>query len=165
MLYAIIFFGTVILDQLTKAIVDANDYQIPVIKDFFLISNIRNDGAAFSMFAGKEWAMPLFYALTSVSLAVIVCYFIFKKNDSKWLDISIVLIAAGAVGNFIDRIAFGEVRDFLYFTFFANFNVADVAVTVGGIMLVFYFLFLDEEAIFKRKKVDALKEENGENEK
>lgn len=164
MLYAIIFFGTVILDQLTKAIVDANDYQIPVIKDFFLISNIRNDGAAFSMFAGKEWAMPLFYALTTVSLVAIVCYFIFKKNDSKWLDISVVLIAAGAVGNFIDRIAFEEVRDFLYFTFFANFNVADVAVTVGGIMLVFYFLFLDEEAIFKKKKVEALKEENGENE-
>lgn len=165
MLYVIIFFGTVILDQLTKAIVDMNDCHIPVINDFFYISNIRNDGAAFSMFAGKEWAMTLFYVLTVVSVIAMACYFIFKKNDSKWLDISLVLIAAGAIGNFIDRLAFQEVRDFLYFTFFANFNVADIAVTVGGIMLVFYFLFLDKDAIFKKKREVVKSEENGENEK
>lgn len=152
MIYALIFFAVVLLDQITKTIVDMNNFNIPVINNLFYITNTRNPGAAFGMMADEPFAMALFYALTAVSLIVLSVYMVVKKKDSKWLDLSLAFIAAGAVGNFIDRVAFKEVRDFLNVTFFANFNVADIAVSVGGVMLVVYFLFLDKEAIFKSKK-------------
>lgn len=152
MIYALIFFAVVLLDQITKTIVDMNNFNIPVINNLFYITNTRNPGAAFGMMADEPFAMALFYALTAVSLIVLSIYMVVKKKDSKWLDLSLTFIAAGAVGNFIDRVAFKEVRDFLNVTFFANFNVADIAVSVGGVMLVVYFLFLDKEAIFKSKK-------------
>ena len=79
-------------------------------------------------------------------------YLILNKKDSIWLNCSIITIMAGAVGNFIDRIVFQEVRDFLYVEFFANCNVADTAITVGAIMFVIYLLFLDKEALFKKKQ-------------
>lgn len=152
MIYAIIFFASILLDQITKAIVDMNDYNITVIKGIFSIDNIRNDGAAFSMFGDKPWAQTFFIVLTVVALLGLAVYMIFKKDNSRWLNVSLALIASGAIGNFIDRLAFKEVRDFLFVHFFANFNVADIAITVGGIMLVFYFLFLDKDAIFKKKE-------------
>ncbi|MBR7135759.1 MAG: signal peptidase II [Clostridia bacterium] len=152
MIYAIIFFASILLDQITKAIVDMNDYNITVIKGIFSIDNIRNDGAAFSMFGDKPWAQTFFIVLTVVALLGLAVYVIFKKDNSRWLNVSLALIASGAIGNFIDRLAFKEVRDFLFVHFFANFNVADIAITVGGIMLVFYFLFLDKDAIFKKKE-------------
>lgn len=156
MVCVILFFAIVILDQVSKAIVDMNNLHIPVIKNVFHISNIRNSGAAFGMMSDEPFAMAIFITLTIVSMIAISLYLIFKKNDSKWLDISLAFIAGGAIGNFIDRLAFKEVRDFIDVRFFANFNVADIAVTVGGIMLVVYFFFLDKDAVFKRKpKADA----------
>ncbi len=157
MIYAILFFVVVLADQLTKTIVDMNNCRIPVIPNLFYIANTRNSGAAFGMMADEPFAMALFYTLTAVSLIALSVYMILKKRDSKWLDFSLTFIASGAVGNFIDRIAFKEVRDFLYVTFFANFNVADIAVSVGGVMLVIYFLFLDKDAVFKSKKGKDLK--------
>ena len=61
------------------------------------------------------------------------------------------MIMGGAVGNFIDRLALKSVRDFIYPHFFANFNVADAFICVGAFLLVLYYLFFDEDAIFKRK--------------
>ena len=66
-------------------------------------------------------------------------------------------MVGGAVGNLVDRIAFSYVRDFIFVLyntkiFTAIFNVADIALVVGVIMLVIYLLFLDEEAIFKKSK-------------
>ncbi len=151
MVCTILFFGIVILDQLTKAIVDMNDFHIPVIKNVFYISNIRNSGAAFGMMSDEPAAMAIFISLTVIAIIAMSLYLVFKKNDSKWLEISLAFIAGGAIGNFIDRLAFKEVRDFIDVRFFANFNVADIAVTVGGIMFVIYFFFLDSDAIFKKK--------------
>ena len=160
MIYALIFFGVVILDQVTKAVVDLNNCQIPVIKDIFLIFNTRNPGAAFGMLADEPTAIAIFTTLTVLSMIAIAVYLIIRKRNSRWLNVSLAFIASGAIGNFIDRIAFKEVRDFLYVTFFANFNVADIAVTVGGIMIFIYFFFLDKDAIFKSKKVKDETDEN-----
>ena len=86
-----------------------------------------------------------------------------NKRGSKWLNVTIAIIIAGALGNFIDRLALKGVRDFIYVTFFANFNVADIAITVGAIMLVVYVLFLDKDALFKIKKKDGAGENKDEN--
>lgn len=152
MLYAIVFFAVVIVDQLTKALIEMNNVHVMVIKDVFSIDITRNPGAAFSMLGDKPWGQTFFIVLTVIALIAVVVFFILEKKNSKWLNLSITFLASGAVGNFIDRLAFKEVRDFIYVHFFANFNVADIAVTVGGIMFVVYFLFIDKEAIFKGNK-------------
>ena len=79
-----------------------------------------------------------------------------KKNVSKWLAVAVALVFGGAVGNLIDRFAFNRVRDFMYLfyntdIFPAIFNVADIGLVVGVIMICIYLLFLDKDAILKRK--------------
>lgn len=151
MLYAIVFVLIVLVDQISKAYVDANNIKQVVIDDIFSIWNARNSGAAFSMFSNEDWAQTFFILLTVVAISFGLAYLILNKKNSKWLNLSIAFILGGAVGNFIDRLAMGEVRDFLFVHFFANCNVADVFISVGGVMLVLYFLFFDDDAIFKKK--------------
>ena len=65
-----------------------------------------------------------------------------------------IISTAGTVGNFIDRLALNYVRDFISFVFgtfkFAIFNVADICLVVGVVMIVYYILFLDKDAVFKK---------------
>lgn len=162
MLYAIIFFALLFLDQITKAIAFANvamGDSIVIIDGVFGISLAWNNGGAWSMFGDTKWAMTAFYVLTIISIIAVTVYFIVKKTDNKWLDISLIIIMSGTVGNFIDRLAFQKVRDFMEVPFlhFTN-NVADIAITIGGVMFVVYFLFLDKDAVFKKKP--KVEEEN-----
>ncbi|MBP5177374.1 MAG: signal peptidase II [Clostridia bacterium] len=155
MLYILVFLFVVAADQLSKAFVDASLSRgdgISVIKGVFSITNTRTSGAAFSMLSDSDWSQVFFIAITVVAIALALLYMIFGKANSKWLNTTVALIAGGAIGNFIDRLAFREVRDFLFIEFFANCNVADVAITVGAIMLIVYLLFIADDALFKRKK-------------
>lgn len=96
----------------------------------------QNEGAGFSIFQGKT------IALTIITFIVVIClmvYLVFALKESEWLRISLVFIIGGGIGNLVDRIKFGYVRDFLEFAFwkdFAIFNVADSFVTVGAFMLI-----------------------------
>lgn len=126
------------LDQFTKWLivqyVTLHDV-IPVLGDFFGITSHRNRGAAFGILQNQRW---LFVLLTIV---VIVCIVIYLRRavrgGQRLLAIGLMLVLGGALGNFSDRVLFGEVVDFvqLYFAFadyyFPNFNVADSAITVG----------------------------------
>ncbi len=151
MLYAIVFVFIVLVDQISKAYVDANNIKQVIVDDIFSIWNARNSGAAFSMFSSEAWAQTFFIVLTVIAITFGTLYLILNKKKSKWLNLSIAFILGGAVGNFIDRLVFAEVRDFLFVHFFANCNVADIFISVGGVMLVIYFLFFDEDALFSRK--------------
>lgn len=150
-IYSLIFIAVVAADQITKAITDGV-FQLEIIKDLLYLSSTRNTGAAFSMLGDAPWAQTFFLILTVIAVVLATVFLIFNKKKSKWLDVSVVFIISGAIGNFIDRVALGSVRDFIYVTFFANFNVADIAISVGAIMLVVYFLFIDRDAVFKIKK-------------
>ena len=94
------------------------------------------------------------------------------KKPHTFLSIAVPLVFGGALGNLIDRVANKKVVDFIFVfyetdIFPAIFNVADIALVVGMIMLVFYFLFLDKEAVFKPKHKDAGKtaeDKNGDTE-
>ena len=154
------------LDLISKYLValsNANTVVIPHLLKFYYTTNT---GSAFSILGDKEWAMPMFITLTFVVLAIIfgfIAYSIIKKKQlSKWLLVAISLVVAGAIGNLVDRIMFGYVRDFIFVfyntkIFTAIFNVADIALVVGVIMICLYLLFLDNDAIFKFKKKDAQK--------
>ena len=166
MWYIILFFATLLLDQITKIIVDANMAlydTIPVIDNAlitFSITNHYNEGASFSFLANAEWAQTFFICLTVAVLVGAFIFLIFAKIDSKWLKATITLLISGTIGNFIDRIAFGHVRDFLdlqkiFGIEFANFNIADCCLTIGAFMLIFYVLFLDKDGLFSKKGSSA----------
>ena len=115
---------------------------IPLINGVFHLTYIENRGAAFSLFAqfDSRW---IFVALASV-ITLAICYTLSKKLMQTALGSwSLVLIAVGAVGNAIDRVARGFVVDMFDFRLihFPVFNVADIFICVGGVLFVIYFMF------------------------
>lgn len=114
-----------------------------VVPGFFELTYLQNRGAAFSSMEGI--GMWFFIVLTLIAIGVMVYYF-FKTSNSK-IDFALALIMAGALGNLIDRIAFGYVRDFFRFYIFGSpfavFNVADVCITLGFLLLMFELIYSD----------------------
>lgn len=117
-------------------------HTIPLIENVFHLTYIENRGAAFSMFASfdSRW---IFVALAAV-ITLAICYALSKKLMQTALGSwSLILIAAGAVGNAVDRVARGFVVDMFDFRLihFPVFNVADIFICVGGVLFVIYFMF------------------------
>ena len=117
-------------------------HTIPLIENVFHLTYIENRGAAFSMFAkfDSRW---IFVALAAV-ITLAICYALSKKlMQTAMGSWSLVLIAAGAVGNAVDRVARGFVVDMFDFRLihFPVFNVADIFICVGGVLFVIYFMF------------------------
>ena len=157
-----LFVLFVLFDQITKIYLkrahELGDWNgTTVIDGFFYFTYTTNSGAAWSFLADKAWAQTFFKVLTVVALIAFIALFVWAtKKDKKFLRFAIVLLAAGAVGNFIDRVAYGYVVDFISLVFgtyhFPVFNVADALMTVGIAILLIDFLFVDESAVFKKKK-------------
>lgn len=114
----------------------------------FNFTYVENTGAAFSMFSDKTDTLTL---LTVLFLIAIMYLLMKKMFESKFLNVCLVLIFAGGLGNLIDRIAYGYVIDFIepLFMDFAVFNFADCCITVGAFMLIGYEIF---EMIKEHKK-------------
>lgn len=92
----------------------------------------RNDGIAFGVFAGRP---AVVFSLMAIALLVLIWFYVRHRNRSGlWLATGLLL--GGAIGNAIDRIALGYVRDFIELPHFPSFNVADIAITFGVIVLV-----------------------------
>lgn len=149
----------VFLDQFTKHYFSSyvkENGTVTVIENFFYIAHVVNTGAAWSFLADVSWGQLLFKILTPIALIVFgfIYVYAFKKNY-KWMQISIAFIIGGTIGNYIDRLIFGGVIDFISLVFgsykFPVFNLADTFLVVGVIMIFIHFLFLDENAIFKKK--------------
>jgi len=112
---------------------------IPVIEDFLHITYIRNSGGAFGIMQGQTAILTLIPALLTIGFLV----YIYKKRKSEKLPylLSLSLIAAGGIGNLIDRIRFGEVVDFIDFRVFPIFNFADICVCCGCALLLYVMLY------------------------
>lgn len=126
-------------DQLVKALVRSNlavGEQRPFIPYVLELFHVENTGAAFSILSGHTWALTLVSVLASLALVAALSWWC--RTRGAWFRASVALMLAGAVGNLIDRAAFGKVTDMFNFTFmrFGVFNVADMCVVVG----VFSFL-------------------------
>ncbi len=134
-------------DQLTKTLVVRSipfGGQVALLPGVVHLTYVRNSGAAFSMLGGARW---LFLALLAVFLVVLgwmVATGVLEKPVELW---SLAAIAGGAVGNGIDRLRTGEVVDMIEVEFvrFAVFNVADMFITCGAIVLAVYLLFFDRK--------------------
>ncbi len=140
----------VILDQISKF--HASEYllnQPPIVITSWLNFILaHNYGAAFSILGGQRLLLAGLSAVVSIVLIVWISRL---PKNTFWLPCCLALILGGAVGNLIDRVWFGYVVDFIDFHIntwhFATFNVADVAISVGAVMMLIdaFFLSNDEE--------------------
>lgn len=153
-IYFLTFVLPVAADQLTKRLAvrylkgQGSIVLIPGVLEF---RYLENNGAAFSMLRGRQW---FFYILTAVFLTAAI-QFLRKMPDSERmrpLRFTVLLLMSGAVGNFIDRLFFRYVVDFIYFSLidFPVFNVADICVTlsVASLILQILFRYRDDDFAF-----------------
>ena len=150
---AIIFVVLISVDLITKSTFVGADYNvIPHLINFVYT---ENKGAGFSILEGQT---ILLISISLVMVIALVLYDVFAKRKHTLYNISFALIVTGAIGNMIDRIAFGYVRDFIQFDFwqsFPIFNVADICLTIGVILFAIFILFFD-----KTNKEIKIKENN-----
>ncbi len=139
------FILLTILDQLTKELAVLrlkNQAPVILVQNVFQLYYLENHGAAFGILQGKQ---IVFVIITVVILAVIIFFYARMPFVRKYraIRVFLVMISAGAIGNFIDRITQGYVVDFFYFNLidFPIFNVADIYVTCATILLVLTVLF------------------------
>jgi signal peptidase II len=132
------------LDQLTKWLIEKNFelYERVEVLPVLDITRLHNTGAAFSMLAGASgWQRWFFTVLAmGVGVAIVVWLGRLKAKSQGLLACSLSLILAGALGNLIDRLRLGHVIDFIHAhwgnAYFAAFNVADSAISVGAALLL-----------------------------
>lgn len=128
------------IDQISKLLVVnllTKTDSITIIKNFFYLTYINNDGAAFSILVGKR----IFLILIAVLVIVMLICYIKKNNIQNKLElVSISLIIGGSLGNLMDRVVKGYVIDFLDFKIFNYnfpiFNLADTFIVIGVFLLL-----------------------------
>ena len=141
----------VFLDQASKLWI-VNHFSLyeslVIVPGLFNLTYLTNTGAAFGMLAGQPalWRQAFFISVAIVALFLVIFLFRRLRHESVFYELSLGLIAGGALGNLIDRIRFGSVIDFLDVYIGSHhwpaFNVADSAISVGvGIFLVHSFFF------------------------
>ena len=151
------------IDQITKAIVRAYmnvGDTIPVIKDIFHFTYVRNEGAAFGMLSEHRW---VFMTLSVIALVALSVYLFKFCEEDLFTKIGMALIIGGGIGNMIDRICLKYVVDMIDCRFidFYVFNFADCCVCVGsGIVILGFILSMIKEQ--KAKKAAENNENTGE---
>jgi len=120
---------------------------IPVIPDFFSITYIRNRGGAFGILSGWDSSLRQGFFILASIIALFFLFLLYReatKEGLRSMRFSLVLVAGGAFGNLFDRVATGEVVDFLDFYVgqhhWPAFNVADIAISIGAVILAWSYL-------------------------
>ena len=119
------------------------------------LTYLENPGAAFGLLAGFRHSPVLLAALSSLLMAAVVWYYHVLPGERRFLPVraALILIFAGGVGNNVDRISRGAVRDMLEILFvrFPIFNLADVYVTLGTCAFVFLTMFVVKDAPYLKE--------------
>lgn len=158
-LYIVTFLIVVIGDQLSKMLVSSAmilGQSETIIENFFYYTYSHNQGAAWGILSGH---VGLFILIALIALAAMIYYFTKTTKKEKLTRYGIVLTFAGAIGNIIDRITLGYVRDFIDFVIFGYdfpvFNIADMAVVVGVGLVILEIIL--EEYVYGNNKIDRSK--------
>lgn len=154
-LYMATLLLIIIGDQLTKIIVSSSmklGQSQTIIDNFFYFTYAHNKGAAWGMLSGR---IGLFVIISVIAAVVMVIYFKNTKEKEILTRYGLVLAFAGLVGNLIDRLYLGYVRDFIDFIIigydFPVFNIADMAVVIGVCLIVIEIIF--EEYIHGKNEI------------
>lgn len=146
------------IDQWTKYLAVLhlkNKESIVLIPGVFQLQYLENHGAAFGILQGQQW---IFFLMTIVYLVAAVWIYLRIPKTKKYFPLHMiaVVLTAGALGNFIDRISQGYVVDFFYFSLidFPIFNVADIYVVLSfiGLAICILFVYKDEDFAFLNLK-------------
>lgn len=131
----IITFDLCMKDFLYEFVEVENGGNITLIDGFLDLTYSENTGMGFGL--GQDSTLGI-TIMTAILIVAILGYLIFFKKEKAYIRIPLIMVAAGGIGNLVDRTQLGYVRDFFEFTFmdFAIFNIADVFVTVGAIVLI-----------------------------
>ncbi|GAA2824136.1 signal peptidase II [Pseudolactococcus raffinolactis] len=136
----------IVLDQIVKMAIVKNlrlSEQKSVINGILSLTHLRNNGAAWSILEGQQW----FFVLTTVIVLAVAIWFWLKNLSKNWYGIGLTLIISGALGNFIDRVRQGYVVDMFQLDFinFPIFNVADILLSIGFVVLFIGILIEKDE--------------------
>jgi len=150
----------VALDQYTKVWIDNNMRLYatePILKGYLDFHYIRNAGSAFGFLSGSEspYRIPFFVGVSTLAIGIILYLFHQMEESEIVVPVALSLVLGGAVGNLIDRIRLGEVIDFIYFHYkrfaWPAFNIADIAITAGVILLILRMFFLENRSEPEKK--------------
>ena len=136
--FLLISISIIVIDQLTKYWI-FNKYHQLVKKDYILfrLEFVKNYGAAFNLFSGNR----IFLTFISTIFSVILFYLIVRKKSTNKLELySYSFILGGTFANGVDRLLSGFVIDFINLNFinFPVFNIADISINIGFLLLIYY---------------------------
>ena len=148
--YLIISLVLLIIDQISKYFVMTNiklNKSIVIIPNFFKLTYTNNHGAAFSILEGNT----ILLIVVSIIALILIYLFLIKNHKLSSLEIfSYSLLIGGIIGNLIDRILYHYVIDFIHFEIFNYhfpiFNIADVAIVIGIMIMILIILKEDKNA-------------------
>ncbi|MEG2414204.1 MAG: signal peptidase II [Clostridia bacterium] len=162
--------GILIIDLVSKALVfdflaDKPNHTFVVLDKIFTMIEAKNYGASFSILEGKQ---VFLVGMTSIVMLGLVVILYIRPNTPSILRVGLLLIIGGGIGNLVDRVALGYVRDFIDYTFLHTFfginfaigNIADVFLCVGVVLMLVYIVFEFDENDFvseKRKRLEQSK--------
>ncbi len=132
----------IILDQLSKAVINSHFIygEVLAVTPFFNLVLAHNTGAAFSFLHDAGGMQRWLFSVIALVASVWIVWLLRKHQSEKLFSFALAFILGGALGNLIDRIAYGYVVDFLDFHWagyhFAAFNLADSAITCGAALLI-----------------------------
>ncbi|OED35821.1 signal peptidase II [PVC group bacterium (ex Bugula neritina AB1)] len=145
-LFWMVIWLVLFIDQLTKTLVIQSLEQkgsVSIFDPFLFFTLVKNKGAAFGMLPNQQWLFLLTFFLLLVGV------WVYRKtiiHSSKIVFYGYAFIVGGAMGNFMDRLRYGAVIDFIDFRVWPVFNVADSFICVGVGMLTVCFLFYSKKA-------------------
>jgi signal peptidase II len=148
-LFSLITVFVVVADQITKHLIDGAmrlGERIEIIPNFLDIRYVSNTGAAFGVMARLPDGarLPFLIGVSALAMVLILYLFVKAEGDRIAYQVSLALVFSGAVGNLIDRVWLGAVRDFIdahiHGLHWPVFNVADSAITVGIVILAYELL-------------------------
>ena len=144
------------VDLILKYFEEAQKWEFVVIPSFIWVEHgHHNYGAAFSFLANAEWGQTFLTVFSIALLAVLITAFVFIPERFVFLKTAVIMIVAGALGNLIDRLMFGYVRDFVWVNMLfstACCNFADFFIVFGVIFAAVDMLFLNEWAVIPLTK-------------
>ena len=146
MIYYFIILLIIVVDRIIKTWISSNmqiGESIPIINEFFHITYIHNEGAAFSLMEG-QWLVLILFPMMAIMVGLLIL-FIKRRKWNRVLLSSISLICAGGIGNLIDRVILGYVIDFFDFRVFPIFNIADISICIGCALLLIDTIILDRK--------------------
>ncbi len=146
---AVVSIVAVLLDQVTKIWAKGlrGAPPIEIIENYFHFIYVENTGAAWGMFGDLPEAVrvPFFVGISIFAIGFILFFFRKIEDDHNFLILALSFVLGGALGNFIDRVVYNSVIDFIDWHYYRyhwpTFNVADIFISVGVAMLVYEMIF------------------------